>query len=305
MKIRNHIILPAICCALALTLGACGEEKKEDVKAEIKTQAEDVLNFSEDGKTVTGVKDKSIKSVVIPSGVTSIEWGAFSYCSNLTRITIPDSVTSIGNGAFWWCSSLSSITIPDTVTSIGDFAFSSVQSVQVSTQNPVFSVDGSGVLINKKEKKLLYAPPSLSGNYTIPDSVTSIGECAFWRCSSLTSITIPDSVTSIGDSAFEGCSNLTSITIPDSVTSIGDRAFLSCKNLTNITIPSGVKSIGGGAFSFCSNLTSVTIPDSVTSIGKWAFLGCSNLTSITIPAKFTDVNVKSWNLPLSCKIIRK
>ena len=123
MKIRNHIILPAICCALALTLGACGEEKKEDVKAEIKTQAEDVLNFSEDGKTVTGVKDKSIKSVVIPKGVTSIGNNAFLSFKNLTSITIPDSVTSIGKWAFEGCSSLTSITIPDSVTSIGYRAF--------------------------------------------------------------------------------------------------------------------------------------------------------------------------------------
>ena len=112
MKIRNHIILPAICCALALTLGACGEEKKEDVKAEIKTQAEDVLNFSEDGKTVTGVKDESIKSVVIPKGVTSIGNNAFLSCKNLTSITIPDSVTSIEGYAFSRCTSLTSITIP-------------------------------------------------------------------------------------------------------------------------------------------------------------------------------------------------
>ena len=282
MKIRNLFILPAICCALALTLGACGEEKKEDVKAEIKTQAEDILNFSEDGKTVTGVKDKSIKSVVIPKGVTSIGRLAFSGCKDLTSITIPDSVTSIGDGAF-----------------------RGVQSVQVSTQNPVFSVDGRGVLINNKEKKLLYAPRSLSGNYTIPSGVKSIGKSAFDGCWHLTSITILSSVTSIGNSAFEGCSDLTNVTIPGSVTSIGESAFSRCYNLKSITIPSGVKSIGKNAFGGCSNLTSVTIPSGVKSIGKSAFEGCSNLTSITIPAKFTDENVKSWNLPLSCKIIRK
>ncbi len=86
-------------------------------------------------------------------------------------------------------------------------------------------------------------------------SVTSIGNYAFYRCSSLTSITIPDSVTSIGDSAFSDCSSLTSITIPDSVTSIGDEAFSYCTSLTSITIPDSVTSIGVGAFEDCNNLT--------------------------------------------------
>ena len=112
--------------------------------------------------------------------------------------------------------------------------------------------------------------------------VTCIGECAFYNCSSLTSITIPYSVTSIGNYAFNGCSSLTSITIPDSVTSIGNYAFNGCSSLTSITIPDSVTSIGDDAFSGCSSLTSITIPDSVTSIGYSAFSRCSSLTSINV-----------------------
>ena len=372
MKLQKLFVLPAVCCALALTLGAYGEEKQENAKAKAeanteadakaKAEAEEKakLIFSEDGKTVTGVKDKGIKSVVIPNGVTSIGNRAFSGCSSLTSITIPDSVTgigknafnriktvfyspafetlpdgtlinkkhkalvrvpenlsggytiptgvtsigayaffdctsltsitipdsvtSIGDRAFEDCFSLTSITIPDSVTSIGDGAFRGVQSVQVSTKNPVFSVDGRGVLINKKEKKLLYAPPSLSGNYTIPSGVKSIG-----------------------NSAFRGCKNLTSITIPDSVTSIGGLAFSRCTSLTSITIPSSVTSIGGLAFFRCSSLTSITISDSVTSIERDAFSCCTSLTSITIPSRFTDEDVKKWAVPVpsNCKVIRK
>ena len=112
----------------------------------------------------------------------------------------------------------------------------------------------------------------------IEDGVTSIGDYAFFNCSSLTSITIPDSVTSIGNSAFSYCSSLTSITIPDSVTSIGDYAFSDCSSLTSITIPSSVTSIGSAAFYKCSSLTSITIPKSVTSIGSGVFDKCNNLT---------------------------
>jgi len=91
----------------------------------------------------------------------------------------------------------------------------------------------------------------------IENGVTSIGNRAFYDCSSLTSITIPNSVTSIGNDAFEWCSSLTSITIPNSVTSIGNHAFDGCSSLTNITIPSSVTSIGNRAFYDCSSLTAM------------------------------------------------
>jgi len=105
----------------------------------------------------------------------------------------------------------------------------------------------------------------------ISSSVTTIGERAFYGCSSLTSITIPSSVTTIGEHAFNGCSSLTSITIPSSVTSIGNYAFVYCSGLTSITIPSSVTTIGECAFYDCSSLTSITIPSSVTTIGRNAF----------------------------------
>ena len=124
---------------------------------------------------------------------------------------------------------------------------------------------------------------------TIGDSVTTIGERAFNGCNSLTSVTIGDSVTTIGENAFRNCSSLTSITVPDSVTSIGEYAFLGCISLTSITVPDSVTSIGEGAFRYCSRLASITIPDSVTSIGEYAFLGCISLTSITIPDSVTSI----------------
>ena len=128
----------------------------------------------------------------------------------------------------------------------------------------------------------------------ISNSVTSIGEYAFYDCSGLTSITIPDSVTSIGKYAFYYCSGLTRITIPDGVTSIGVSAFYGCTKLTSITIPDGVTSIGGSAFWDCYGLTSITIPDSVTSIGGSAFYGCTKLTSITIPDSVTSIGYRAF-----------
>ena len=124
---------------------------------------------------------------------------------------------------------------------------------------------------------------------TIPDSVTLIDNGAFQGCTSLTSVTIPDSVTSIGNWAFEGCTSLTSVTIPDSVTRIGGATFDGCKSLANVTIPDSVTSIGYKAFGSCESLTSVTIPDSVTSIGDSAFSNCKFLTSVTIPNGVTSI----------------
>ena len=115
---------------------------------------------------------------------------------------------------------------------------------------------------------------------TIPESVTSIGDSAFYNCSALTSVTILGSVSSIGDSTFYSCSNLVSVTIPDSVISIESYAFSDCDSLASIIIPDGVISIGSFAFNYCDSLSSVTIPDSVTSIGSEAFYGCVKLVEV-------------------------
>ena len=198
----------------------------------------------------------SIKSLIIPYGVTSIESSAFHGCTGLTSVTIPNSVKSIGEDAFGGCSSLTNVTIPDSVMSIGDYAFERCSSLT---------------------------------SVTIPDKVTSIGYAAFRNCSELTSITIPNSVMSIWNYAFYDCSGLKSVTIPNSVTNIGDGAFYGCRGLTSVTIPDSVTSISDCAFSRCSGLTSITIPDSVTSIGWNAFFGCSGLTSVTIPDSVTSI----------------
>ena len=123
----------------------------------------------------------------------------------------------------------------------------------------------------------------------IPSSVTSIGERAFCNCSSLTSVDIPSSVKSIGEVAFGCCSSLTSINIPSSVTEIREYAFLSCSSLTSVDIPSSVTKIESAAFEDCSSLINVNIPSSVTSIGMYAFLGCSSLTSVNIPSSVTSI----------------
>ena len=245
-------------------------------------------------------KCSSLTSVTIPESVTSIGYYAFQYCSSLTSVTIPNSVTSIGNWAFYYCSSLTKTNYTGDIAGWCNIKFGD------SEANPMYY--SHNFYINDQEIKDL----------VIPNSVTSIGDYAFYGCSSLTSVTIPNSVTSIGNWAFVRCSSLTSITIPNSVTSIGEYAFYRCSALTSITIPNSVTSIGKYAFEYCSSLTSVTInSDAIVSkdysyddnisdifgtqvteyiignkvkgIGDYAFCGCSSLTSVTIGESLTSI----------------
>ena len=152
--------------------------------------------------------------------------------------------------------------------------------------------DEFGVKYSKDWKRLLWAPESLSGKYTIRKGVKVIGNRAFEKCYSLTSINIPDSVTNIGDSAFMYCKSFTNISIPDGVTNIGNEVFSWCESLTNINIPNSVTYIGNGAFSWCESLTNINIPNSVTYIGNYAFYGCIyNHRTTKTNQKYPSVNL--------------
>ena len=132
----------------------------------------------------------------------------------------------------------------------------------------------------------------------IPDTVTKIGDNAFYNCDSLGSVTIqddnPSCVKKIGRQAFMYCSALTDISILDSVSEIGSAAFYYCTQLKNVTIPEGVTSIADGMFSYCYSLHTVTLPDSVTAIEERAFTGTA-LTQIHIPAKVTRIGTAAFS----------
>ena len=144
--------------------------------------------------------------------------------------------------------------------------------------------------------RAFYSCSSLT-SIDLPDGITSIGNRAFYSCSSLTSIDLPDGITSIGDATFEGCSSLTSIDLPDGLTSIRYCAFQNCSSLTSIDLPDGVTSIGSSAFTGCSSLTSIALPDELTSIGGEAFSGCSSLTSIDLPEGVNSIGNRAF---ISC-----
>ena len=146
------------------------------------------------------------------------------------------SVTSIGESAFFYCKGLTSVEIPNSVTSIGNSAFRSCNNLAeiiVDSEN-MYYTSKDGVLYNKDMSTIICFTGGKSGDFIIPNSVTSIGDWAFSACIKLTSVEIPNSVTSIGNSTFNSCDGLTSVEIPNSVTSIGEYAFNYCDNLDSV-----------------------------------------------------------------------
>ena len=259
--------------------------------------------------------------------VTGIRDWAFNGCRDLTSVTIPESITSINHYAFSECSGLTSITIPKSVTSIGCTMVmdcNNLTEIIVDSENENYSSSEDGVLFNKDKTTLICCPAAKTGEYSIPEGVTTIGDYAFWGCVGLTSVIIPETVKSLGTAIFHACTSLTSIHIPKSVNSIAFNTFMGCNNLTTIYVDSGnekfsaengvlfnkdkttllcypagksgaytisesVSRINDASFYGCRNLTSVTIPNSITAISYVAFHGCSGLTAITIPETVTVI----------------
>lgn len=187
------------------------------------------VTLSVNGTTVTGLNNTEITELVILSEyygkeVTSINTGAFSGKTSLTKVTIKDGITAIGDNAFENCTALASITLPSDLTNLGNYAFS-----------------GCTALTSIK----------------IPGGVNSIGNYAFSGCTALTSVTLLEGITSIGSSAFINCTHLTQIIIPDSVVSIEQYTFKGCARITSVVIGSGVTSIGNGAFEEDTRLSTV------------------------------------------------
>ena len=200
----------------------------------------------------------SLTSVTIGDSVTTIGEYAFFYCDSLTSVTIPDSVTTIGYAAFAYCYNLTSVTIPDSVTTIGVAAFYYCTNL-VEFNGKFASEDGRCLIIDGTLNS--FAPAGLTA-YTIPDSVTTIGEEVFRDCDSLTSVTIPDSVTTIGNWAFEYCDSLTSVTIGNSVTTIGVWAFRDCNSLTSVYCKATTPpSLDSNVFDFNASDRKIYVPE--------------------------------------------
>ena len=161
-------------------------------------------------------------SITIKEGITSISPFAFYECVGLTKLIIANTVTTIGGSAFTRCKKLTSVCIPNSVKRIDDAAFSGCSLLTMVTLNSDIIYD----------MYLKFGEQVTS--YILGDSVTTIGNQAFQKCTNLTFLSVGNSVTNIGPYTFYNCSKLSSLYIGKSVKSIGEKAFYYCNQLNDI-----------------------------------------------------------------------
>ena len=262
------------------------------------------------------ISRESIKEVVIENGIESIGDYTFYDCTGLTSINIPDSVTSIGDSAFGNCAALNKVNISN-IAAWCNINFAS------GTSNPLGYAH------------YLYLNDSLVENLTIPTTITTIRNYAFYGCRSIKTLSFSDRLTAINNNAFFGCTEVKDISIPKNVSSIGSAVFNYCKiesmsvdadnsyydsrnncnaiistqdnvlisGCKNTDVPSGVVEIGEGAFGGCTGLSEIVLPDTTTSIDNQAFYACSGLNTIDIKSDNCSIYDSSYTLPSQAIII--
>ena len=218
----------------------------------------------------------SLEKVSFPESLVNIYGNTFDSCSKLDNVKIPNNLTYIDGYVFSNCSSLKNVSIGSSCKSVSTTAFLnsySIDKITVAEDNKNFtSVDG--VLYNNDKTTLVLYPKNRSGEFAVPDTVTTIADYAFDNAPKLTKVTIGENVKSVGTGAFRNCNSLETVIFKDSDTvqkTIGDYAFNNCPALTEVDFGNAVKSIGNYAFMVDKLLESIEFPDSLESIGYCAF----------------------------------
>ena len=263
---------------------------------------------------------RTLETVIIGDGISSIGYAAFDRCSSLASITIPNSVNSIGRSAFSGCSSLASITLPNGITAIYQDTFSDCSSLtSIIIPDSVTSIDKRSLPSHLIEKinGVSYVGTIVTGfdNSTaiveIRDGTTMIANDAFEYASKVRSITIPNTVKTICSRAFSGCNNLTSIIIPDSAINISRSALSGCSSLTSITLPFLGTSSENTSLPYLGYIFGAShysdsdgyIPKSLktviltggNSIPANAFYWCKNLINLYVPESITTIGSQAFN----------
>ena len=261
------------------------------------------ITSAEIGSCVTSIGEsaftdcKSLSSITLPDTVTSIGRDAFYYCSGLTSIDFPDNLVTINNRAFNSCSGLTSIDFPDSLTTISQYAFAYCFKI-----TSLYIPSGVTSIGNTSFTRVPFSAITVNANNTTYDSRNNCNAIIKTSTNELIlgckNAVIPNTVTSIGNSAFYNCSGLTSIVIPNSVTTIGDDAFGGCPQLTSVTIGSGLTSIGRYAFYYCNQVRSITCyATTPPTLGSLALSMLNRNCIIYVPASSVAAyqSASGWN----------
>ena len=281
-----------------------------------------------------------LEAVTFPSTLTSIGYEAFSNCDKLAKVVLPEALVTVNDEAFAYCYSLKSVSVNSDVNfgysvfyedpleeislgknvtkiDLGNLSVNNNTAIVIDPENPNFIIEDN-ILYNTDKTQIFSALPAFSiTDYTVPSTVTTINDRAFYgkaivtltvpesvktvgsgafgNCNSLRTVALNAKLTALNSSVFYNCNSLQEITIPDTVTEIGDYAFCNCNSLKKAIIPDSVKTIGYEAFESCGGLETVIIGKSVESIGSEAFEYCYDLRAIVIPSKVTSIGYDAFN----------
>lgn len=233
--------------------------------------------------------------------VTSISWLAFGHCTELTKVRIPKTINRVIHRVIWDENVIGSVS----EDCMNPFAgCTALESIEVDEDNPIMKSIG-GILFSKDGTRLYCYPGGLKAeSYTVPDSVTWIGD-AFGFNEYLVTVKLPETV-EILHTSFSRCTKLEQVILPKNLTSLEAYLFSECPSLKSVEIPSGVSLISEGVFRNCSSLESIVLPENVSYIGNYSFWNCTSLESIVIPATLKDIsnglfqgctNLKSVTIP--------
>lgn len=308
-KILSTILIFALLFSVCATSGALSLTIKEE---DIITSGDLKYVILEDGTaSVVALNNENLTHLTIPSTideypVSEIGWEAFRNNRNLESVTIEEGIHTIGYRAFQGCTNLLYIDLPHSLRQFGANAF-----MDTAAYNSKENRDGyvryiDNFLIHSTDNTL--ARPATE--YTVKEGTIGIAACAFQNHTALETVNFPDSLISIDDSAFDRCTSLTKADLPKNLEHLGWGAFNGCalkevvipekitkidsytfrgNAFSSINLHEGITYMGWDAFASCENLTEVTIPQSVTELSDSLFLYCDSLETINLHDNLTSV----------------
>ena len=229
-------------------------------------------------------KDQILQVVIMP-GVTSVGLNAFMYCNHLFSVALSEGLERISSGAFQGCYQMQTLTIPASVT---DLSFDGIpETVQLffTEGSNSYLQDEDGIVFDVAKTTLYWMPTTISGTYTVPDGVTTIGSRSIG--SGVTALILPESVEFLRDYALNNAFELESIVFPEHLTELGERS-VSGYWIRKLTVPV-CDSIGQAAFQGMGNLEEVILSDGITAISTDMFKECRNLKQVTVPASVSYI----------------